>query len=442
MTNVTSAQFSTLVRKLSEVEGINPNHILRSMKTSIDEGVEVDYPDTGSSDSSHTHWTSDSQTSSVGRLSSSGSGSGVPSSGEACSSNYPSFENFSYCDPGWSQSLPSCQDGGNRREPTVDNKTPGVGVVTCRGGGVRYNPMVSQPTASYLQSERQVTRSPVNFREGRRSSDGLVAQGLVAFQQRLYDKEKAEEVVDLHQVREEARELAIKFGEEEDVEARETVKTSNYHRAGGGNKRTSLPENLAYTSSPRQVALQQQLLQHRLHQKRQNLQKQRLSHGEPLSGSRHRSIARQSSGKLYFHPAADVIPPGPDFHFQPIAEDEPGPDPSPHPSPAGHRVADNDPAWAGLPSYMAACRVTERSHVAPLGSPLPAQPSPLSPYHQPLHHAYTGPPNPLQQGPYQSSPTRELPGGYQGSPIREHLEAYPSSPSRENYGHYQEGPPR
>ena len=31
-------------------------------------------------------------------------------------------------------------------------------------------------------------------------------------------------------VREEARELAIKFGEEEDVEARETVKTSNYHR--------------------------------------------------------------------------------------------------------------------------------------------------------------------------------------------------------------------
>ena len=96
-------------------------------------------------------------------------------------------------------------------------------------------------------------------REGRRSSDGLVAQGIVAFQQRLYDKEKAEEVVDLHQVvqkmiriavmmtimeredyrddnddvlkvREEARELAIKFGEEEDVEARETVKTSNYHR--------------------------------------------------------------------------------------------------------------------------------------------------------------------------------------------------------------------
>ena len=37
-----------------------------------------------------------------------------------------------------------------------------------------------------VQSElsRQLTRSPVNFREGRRSSDGLVSP--VAFQQRLY----------------------------------------------------------------------------------------------------------------------------------------------------------------------------------------------------------------------------------------------------------------
>ena len=44
--------------------------------------------------------------------------------------------------------------------------------------------------------------------------------------------------------------------------------------------------------SKTQVALQQQLLQHRLQQKRQNLQKQRLSHGEPLSGSRHRSYIK------------------------------------------------------------------------------------------------------------------------------------------------------
>ena len=122
VSNINSSQFSTLVRKLSEVEGINPSHILRSMKSSIDEGVELDYPDSDSlstTSSQHTPgsssmWTCDSQTSSVGRLSSSGShsGSGGQGSGETDphSSNYPSIENFSF-DPSWSQSLPSCNDG-------------------------------------------------------------------------------------------------------------------------------------------------------------------------------------------------------------------------------------------------------------------------------------------------------------------------------------------
>ena len=103
----------------------------------------------------------------------------------------------------------------------------------------RYHPILPHQPPSVLslrEGERGSTRSPVNFRqvlliiiviwchdlieagddgnqlvltltltlqlcrEGRRSSDGLVAQGIVAFQQRLYDKEKAEEVVDLHQV--------------------------------------------------------------------------------------------------------------------------------------------------------------------------------------------------------------------------------------------------
>lgn len=91
------------------------------------------------------------------------------------------------------------------------------------------------------EGERGATRSPVNFREGRRSSDGLVAQqGIVAFQQRLYDKDKAEEVVNLHQVRQEARVLASKYGEEDEGARR------------GGAKRPSLPESLC-CPGPRQV---------------------------------------------------------------------------------------------------------------------------------------------------------------------------------------------
>ena len=49
-------------------------------------------------------------------------------------------------------------------------------------------------------SDRQLTRSPVNFREGRRSSDGLVAQGLVAFHQRLYSKDMSPGPLQLDQV--------------------------------------------------------------------------------------------------------------------------------------------------------------------------------------------------------------------------------------------------
>ena len=51
------------------------------------------------------------------------------------------------------------------------------------------------------------SRSPVNFREGRRASDGLVAQGVVAFRQRLTDSEKARGVVELHTAQQEPQPL-------------------------------------------------------------------------------------------------------------------------------------------------------------------------------------------------------------------------------------------
>ena len=73
---------------------------------------------------------------------------------------------------------------------------------SSRLAAVRFNPLVGgqTPPPCSLQEERTVTRSPVNFREGRRSSDGLVAQGLVAFQQRLYDKEQVQGLVQMDQV--------------------------------------------------------------------------------------------------------------------------------------------------------------------------------------------------------------------------------------------------
>lgn len=69
---------------------------------------------------------------------------------------------------------------------------------------------------------RAVTRSPVDFREGRRASDGLVAQGLlnandsplnsVAFNsQRLHEACKAKGVLELHLLQQEAAQLTSQY---------------------------------------------------------------------------------------------------------------------------------------------------------------------------------------------------------------------------------------
>jgi len=409
-----SVQFSQLVRKLSEVEGINPSIILRSMKTSIDEGVELDYSDPTISEggsSGHTStapssiWTesaSTSQTSSSGGLSGANeeaSHSSIVSSG---SSNYQSIESFTI-DGGWTQSLPSCKAGQKQNLEGEQHQ------VHAGKTSARYNPIVTHQTPTYVQGDRCITRSPVNFREGRRSSDGLVAQGIVAFQQRLYDKDKATGMVQLHEVRQEARELQSKYGDGPDTEKEETVVSdqgAGSQKQGGGaklniSKRISVPENFVYFPSghslSKHVALQQQLLQYRLHQKRQNLQKQRFSHGEPLTGVSRRSHPRQQAYVKPYLPtgALALQPQGFDYSFQPIAEDEPSPDNLMFPE-SSHIMGHSDnllsyiplpdsshtSAWQGLPSHMAACSVTD----SPRHSNTPAK-TPQSEHFQPTNYS-------------------------------------------------------
>lgn len=56
----------------------------------------------------------------------------------------------------------------------------------------------AQGPEEYSQ-DRSQTRSPVSFREGRRASDGLVAQGIFAFRQRLQNCMRAEGMIELRQ---------------------------------------------------------------------------------------------------------------------------------------------------------------------------------------------------------------------------------------------------
>lgn len=63
---------------------------------------------------------------------------------------------------------------------------------------LQVNPENHQASEELYQDRAQ-TRSPVNFREGRRASDGLVAQGIIAFKQKLKESMRAQGMLELRQ---------------------------------------------------------------------------------------------------------------------------------------------------------------------------------------------------------------------------------------------------
>ncbi|XP_028038365.1 serine/threonine-protein kinase SIK2 [Bombyx mandarina] len=258
---------------------------------------------------------------------------------DSSQSNFSTFESFDYqlsdCSSELASSLPSCTSNEDKMvydnnslintspmHPCVyissyNNKTPGAGLIT------RQNPINYQTPNK--NCTRAMTRSPVDFREGRRASDGLVAQqaaqsndtqtNTLAFNsQRLNENCKAKGVLELHLVQKEAQQLKTQY--QSSIPAEEMTQRQLQHNQFAASfsphyldsksptpKRISLPESFNFSStsppmpaSPKMVAqlqdptdlplgtvvsqvnkppLQQQLMQHRLfQQKRQILQKQ------------------------------------------------------------------------------------------------------------------------------------------------------------------------
>jgi hypothetical protein len=224
---------------------------------------------------------------------------------------------------------------------------------------LRNNP-IGHPTC-------RSTRSPVDFRQGRRASDGLVAQGIlnqvdnsfnsVAFNsQRLHEACKAKGVLELHLLQQEAASLSSQYQssvpqEELNVRQREhsyyrndhnalhfqygknedlsnfnksvstiTSDISNYvgmmkndfvkHENGDSNG-IKLMAIKGDSQSPQQTQkppLQQQLMQHRLlQQKRHILQKQGAM--ETCLSRRHSQMLRQQSYKIAQN--QQILPPLP-----------------------------------------------------------------------------------------------------------------------------------
>ncbi|KAH3702835.1 serine/threonine-protein kinase SIK2-like [Dreissena polymorpha] len=180
--------------------------------------------------------------------------------------------------------------------------------------------------------DRSQNTSPVDFREGRRASDGLAAQGIIAFRQKLKESMKCpgmselrpdhQQVHNVYGMRMAPSSLLQDHTEEtqEQLDSRGTGETSEKHRPRPLMKRMSLPSEPTDMQPHRLLALkqchqlekqmvdrvasqsqdsvqqpvfvdsskplQQQLLQHRLQQKRQSYhQKQAGNLGNPQHGN-------------------------------------------------------------------------------------------------------------------------------------------------------------
>lgn len=288
---------------------------------------------------------------------------------DSSQSNFSTFESIDYqLSDGSNEltsSLPSCTSNDDKlayessslvntspMHPCVyissyNNKTTGTGFIA------RHNPINYQSTNK--NCSRAITRSPVDFREGRRASDGLVAQqaaqsndtqkNALAFNsQRLNENCKAKGVLELHLVQKEAQKLKTQY--QSSLPAEEMTQRQIQHNQFAASftphfldtknpaKRISLPETFNYSStsppmpaSPKMVAalqdssdlthaslsqvskppLQQQLMQHRLFQQKRQLQKQMTPPNLPVHemnlhslqvGLSRRQMLRQQSYKI------------------------------------------------------------------------------------------------------------------------------------------------
>ncbi|XP_017784667.1 PREDICTED: serine/threonine-protein kinase SIK2 isoform X2 [Nicrophorus vespilloides] len=296
--------------------GYRSGEIQTQYSSSTDEGVETDLEE---HPSSHTH---------TPRLSyaSSSSSSGVVtnfntskslSQNLSCDSNFESLEYPLSDSSELTNSLPSCTTTDISLPETTLTSSNALSSVTKYSANTRsvmhkHNPLVHM--TSY-KTTRAVTRSPVDFREGRRASDGLVAQqvadasnpmGAIAFNsQKLSENSKVKGVLDMHLVQREAQRLQSQYqAREPPEEVTQRQKQHSQYLQPRNNKRVSLPDNFSYTNSPQEPLQLQTAMQHRLlQQKRQILQKQcAMSHQSPTASVDHslarRQMLRQASYKI------------------------------------------------------------------------------------------------------------------------------------------------
>lgn len=332
--------------------GYRSGEIQTQYSSSTDEGVETDLED-------HTPRLSYASSSSSSGVVTNFNTSKSLSQNLSCDSNFESLEYPLSESSELASSLPSCTTTG-KPDPITTHTSY---TLAPRPILHKHNPLVHM---SSFKTARGLTRSPVDFREGRRASDGLVAQqvtdtpSVVAFNsQKLSENCKAKGVLELHLVQREAQRLQSQYqAREPPEEVSQRQKQHTQYLQPRANKRVSLPDNFSYTNAPElQTAMQHRLLQ----QKRQILQKQ-CAMSANASGEGHlarRQMLRQASYKIAQQ--QQVLPP------LPLSDSE-----SKDLMAFQALVESSGEAWNTLPGNMSSCQISDGATPPPPAWQTPA----------------------------------------------------------------------
>ncbi|KAL4229017.1 Serine/threonine-protein kinase sik2 [Mactra antiquata] len=171
--------------------------------TSIDEGVEADIMESRDNDAIVTHkgQTFIKDGFGLGLIPSSAFGDFSQLSNTSLTSIGSSGSPFTSFDSSLEADLVSSLSGSNSVSyPFSSGNTP-ISVAP----GINCQPSTAGPTLTPVTNQqndesthdRSQNTSPVDFREGRRASDGLVAQGFIAFKQRLKESMKCQGMTEL-----------------------------------------------------------------------------------------------------------------------------------------------------------------------------------------------------------------------------------------------------
>ncbi len=207
--------------------------------TSIDEGVEVDLSDPDSDVGSMSHVKPQGQVAPSGSLSGSANssqpsfshprlvpsnafgdmtqlppGGSINASDQSIStgigSPFTSFDSnieadlMSSLTSSTQAGLPVCAYSGNSQSGQNGHNSHSANITMTPPISTKFSHQGRDRTSTQVEDvdalpDRSQSRSPVNFREGRRASDGLVTQGIIAFRQRLKDSMKTRGMAELRQ---------------------------------------------------------------------------------------------------------------------------------------------------------------------------------------------------------------------------------------------------